>query len=46
MTVTEGSLAEDQKAGLTLDAHRELDAILFGDDEEEGDFDEVEDDAR
>ncbi len=46
VTVTEGSLAEDQKAGLTLDAHRELDAILFGDDEEEGDFDEVEDDAR
>lgn len=38
--VTEGSLADAQKAGLTLDAHRELDAILFGDDEEDPEADD------
>ena len=35
VTVLKGDLAEDQREGLSLEDHVELDRILFGDDEDE-----------
>lgn len=43
VTVLKGDLAEDQREGLSLDDHVELDRILFGDDEDEDDGSEATD---